>query len=87
VKVGVSTSVAAYGTSPATLGKALEEREFDALFVAEHSHIPASRETPYPLGGPLPKPYFHAADAFVALAAVASVTSTLSLGTGITVAG
>jgi alkanesulfonate monooxygenase SsuD/methylene tetrahydromethanopterin reductase-like flavin-dependent oxidoreductase (luciferase family) len=33
------------------LTKALEERGFDLLMVAEHSHIPTSRTTPFPAGG------------------------------------
>ncbi|GAA1966084.1 LLM class F420-dependent oxidoreductase [Amycolatopsis minnesotensis] len=84
MRIGLSTFVTDYGIRPATLGKALEERGFDALFIAEHSHIPASRLSAYPGGGDLPKPYYHAVDPFVALGAAAAVTSTLRLGTGIT---
>jgi hypothetical protein len=29
----------------------------ESLFFAEHTHIPASRETPYPGGGELPRKY------------------------------
>lgn len=83
VKVGISTFVTDEGVLPGTLAKAVEERGFDALFVAEHSHIPVSRETPYPLGDELPRQYFRAMDPFVALAAAATVTSRLLLGTGI----
>jgi alkanesulfonate monooxygenase SsuD/methylene tetrahydromethanopterin reductase-like flavin-dependent oxidoreductase (luciferase family) len=39
--------------SPAELAVALEERGLDALWAAEHSHIPASRRTPAPGGGEL----------------------------------
>lgn len=84
MRIGLSTFVTDYGIRPAALGKAVEERGFDALFVAEHSHIPASRLSAYPFGGDLPKPYYHAADPFVTLGAVAAVTSTLRLGTGVT---
>lgn len=83
MRIGLSTFVTDYGIRPAALGKALEERGFDALLVAEHSHIPASRLSAYPGGGDLPKPYYHAVDPFVALGAIAAVTSTLRLGTGI----
>lgn len=83
MKFGIGTFVTDDGISPAVLGKALEERGFDSLFVAEHSHIPLSRETPYPEGGELPRVYYHSLDPFVALAAVASVTSNLLLGTGV----
>jgi len=50
------------------LAVAAEERGFESIWVAEHSHIPASRRTPYPGGGELPKMYYEAMDPFVALA-------------------
>ncbi|HVV10155.1 LLM class F420-dependent oxidoreductase [Amycolatopsis sp.] len=83
MKLGITTFVTDEGMAPAALAKALEERGFESLFLAEHSHIPVNRETPYPAGGELGRPYYRAADPFVALAAAASVTSTLTLGTGI----
>ncbi|WP_027947099.1 TIGR03619 family F420-dependent LLM class oxidoreductase, partial [Amycolatopsis taiwanensis] len=83
MKYGVATFVTDYGIGPAALGTALEERGFDALLVSEHSHIPVSRETPYPGGGELPRRYFRTLDPFVALTAAASVTSNLLLGTGV----
>src|SRR4051812_11847253 len=39
------------------LGRALEARGFDSLWIGEHSHIPVSRRTPYPAGGEMPEPY------------------------------
>ncbi|BAC75195.1 LLM class F420-dependent oxidoreductase [Streptomyces avermitilis] len=83
MKFGVSTFLTDEGIGPAALGPALEERGFDALLLAEHSHIPVKRETPYPGGGELPRVYYRTLDPFVALGAVASVTSELLLGTGI----
>jgi probable F420-dependent oxidoreductase len=65
------------------LARAVEERGFESLFVTEHTHIPVSRRTPWPGGGPLPKEYAHTLDPFVGLAAAAAVTSRLRLGTGI----
>lgn len=70
--------------APDVLAKTLEERGFDSLWVGEHSHIPASRDTPYPTGGPLPPKYFEMMDPFVSLALAASATKTLLLGTGVT---
>jgi probable F420-dependent oxidoreductase len=72
-----------YGIEPGELGKALEERGFDSLFVCEHTHIPASRTTPFPAGGELPKRYVHTHDPFVALSFAAASTKLLKLGTGI----
>ncbi|HEY2058481.1 MAG TPA: LLM class F420-dependent oxidoreductase [Amycolatopsis sp.] len=80
---GISTFVTDDGIRPDVLGEALEERGFDSLFIAEHSHIPASRETPYPGGGDLPRVYYRSLDPFVALTAAAARTSDLVLGTGI----
>jgi probable F420-dependent oxidoreductase len=67
----------------ADLARAAEERGFESLWVAEHSHIPASRKTPFPGGGELPKPYYDTLDPFVALAAAATATRRLKLGTGV----
>jgi probable F420-dependent oxidoreductase len=69
--------------APAELGRAVEDAGFEALFFAEHTHIPASRETPRPGGGELPPQYWHTHDPFVALATVAQVTERLRLGTGV----
>jgi probable F420-dependent oxidoreductase len=68
---------------PGPFARIVEERGFDSLFVAEHTHIPASRDSPYPGGGELPGKYFHTYDPFVALTAAAQATSTLRIGTGI----
>ncbi|MCO5970892.1 LLM class F420-dependent oxidoreductase [Actinoallomurus soli] len=83
MRFGVSTFVTDEGIAPADLGRALEERGFASLFVAEHTHIPVSRETPYPGGGDLPRIYYRTLDPIVALTAAAVVTERLTLGTGI----
>jgi len=83
VKLGITTFVTDETAPPAELAAAIEERGFDAMFLAEHSHIPVSRQTPYPRGGDLPRGYYRALDPFVSLTAAAAATSTLKLGTGI----
>ncbi|MEV0073661.1 LLM class F420-dependent oxidoreductase [Amycolatopsis sp. NPDC050768] len=83
MKIGISTFVTDEGIRPDVLGEALEERGFDSLFLAEHSHIPVSRETPYPGGGDLPREYYRTLDPFLALTAAAVNTSDLVLGTGV----
>lgn len=65
------------------LARAAEERGFESIWLAEHSHIPVSRKTPFPGGGELPKMYYDTLDPFVALAAAASVTTKIKLGTGV----
>src|SRR5256885_16096685 len=72
-----------YAVGPADLARMAEERGFESLFFPEHTHIPASRESPYPAGGELPEMYFHTYDPFVAVTAAAAATERLKIGTGI----
>ncbi len=72
-----------YAMHPAELARAAEERGFESLFFPEHTHIPASRLSPWPGGPALPKEYWHTNDLFVALSFAAAATTTLKLGTGI----
>ncbi len=81
--IGLCTFVTEYSIDPVRLGRLAEERGFDSIFFPEHTHIPVSRETPYPGGGELPREYSHMLDPFVALGAVASVTERIELGIGI----
>jgi probable F420-dependent oxidoreductase len=83
MRFGIATFITDESIRPDVLGPALEERGFHSLFIAEHSHIPVSRDSPYPGGGELPRRYYRTLDPFVALAAMAAVTSRLVLGTGI----
>ncbi|MEU2236642.1 LLM class F420-dependent oxidoreductase [Streptomyces vietnamensis] len=69
---------------PVRLARELEQRGFAGLYLPEHTHIPVSRETPYPAGGELPREYARTLDPFVALGQAAAVTERLGLGTGIT---
>lgn len=68
---------------PVEVARAVEERGLDSLFFPEHTHIPASRATPFPGGGELPEMYWRAHDPFVALGAAAAATERIRLGTGI----
>jgi probable F420-dependent oxidoreductase len=83
---GVLTFVTDDGIGPVDLGKALEQRGFESLFCAEHSHIPVDAKTPYPSGGPIPPKYYRTLDPFVALTAAAVATERLVVGTGIALA-
>lgn len=80
---GVAIFPTAYAMPMAELGPALEERGFESLWVAEHSHIPASRVSPWPGGPDLPQMYYDTLDPFVALTAAAVTTTTLKVATGI----
>jgi probable F420-dependent oxidoreductase len=68
--------------APGPVARLVEERGHSALFFAEHTHIPAARETPYE-GGELPQRYWHTYDLFVALTAAAAATGRLRIGSGI----
>lgn len=83
MKFGISTFVNDDTIDTVSLARAIEERSFDSLAIAEHTHIPASRESPYPGGGELPRQYYRTLDPFVTLAAAAAVTSRIELITGI----
>jgi probable F420-dependent oxidoreductase len=83
MKFGISTFVNDDSIDTVSLARAIEERGFDSLTIAEHTHIPACRETPYPLGGELPSIYYRTLDPFVTLAAAAAVTDRIELITGI----
>ena len=72
-----------YSIRPDDLARLLEERGFESMWVPEHTHIPAARQTPFPGGGDLPEMYWHTYDPFVALTAAAAATTSLKLGTGI----
>ena len=68
---------------PGTLARMVEERGQESLFFAEHTHIPASRESRRPGGPDLPPKYWHCYDQFGALTAAAATTTKLRVGSGI----
>ncbi len=66
------------------LARAAEDRGFDSVWIPEHTHIPTSRRTPPPTGeDELAEEYKRSVDPLVALAAAASVTTDIHLGTGV----
>jgi probable F420-dependent oxidoreductase len=83
MELGLAILLTDYSMQPARLGSLAEERGFESLFLAEHTHIPVSRDTPYPGGTDLPREYSHTIDPFVGLAAAAAVTERLRVGTGV----
>jgi probable F420-dependent oxidoreductase len=83
MKYGLVIFPTDYSIRPDDLARAAEERGFESVFFPEHTHIPASRRTPYPAGGELPKEYSHSHDPFVALSMAAAVTKKIKLATGI----
>ena len=83
MKIGAVMFFTADSMQPAALGRALEERGFESLWVPEHTHIPSSRKSQYPAGGGLIRPYYEIMDPFLALNTAAAVTTRLKVGTGI----
>lgn len=83
---GVGYHPTHYGMNPGALAQLLEERGQDAVFFAEHTHMPASREGSEPEGFegmPLQRRYWHCYDLFVALMAAVAATSKLRVGSGV----
>jgi alkanesulfonate monooxygenase SsuD/methylene tetrahydromethanopterin reductase-like flavin-dependent oxidoreductase (luciferase family) len=83
MKLGIATVITDEGIGPDVPAKDLEDNGFDLIIATEHSHIPASRATPFSAGGELPREYYRSYDPFVALTAAALATSKLLIGPGV----
>ena len=81
MEFGASIFFTDYSITPAELGQALEERGFDSVWAAEHSHIPVPHKTR--ADQDLGKRYYDVMDPFVTLTAVGCATKRLKLATGI----
>jgi probable F420-dependent oxidoreductase len=78
--IGIAVYSNCDGLTPPELGRAVEERGFESLFWTEHTHIPVHSRSS---SGGSTRGYAETIDPFVALAAVAAVTTTLTLGTAV----
>jgi probable F420-dependent oxidoreductase len=83
VRLGLLAFFTAESAGVADVARRAEERGVESLWVPEHTHIPAARTTPTPTGAELPAYYSQLFDPFAALAAAATVTTRLRLGTGV----
>ena len=83
MEIGGAMFFTDYAMPAGEFAAALEARGFGSLWAPEHSHIPTSRQSPFPPGGDLPKEYYECMDPFVSLTLAAGATKTLKLGTGI----
>src|SRR5712671_1917222 len=83
MEIGAAIFFTDYSMEPTALAVALEERGFDSLWVAEHSHIPVTRRFNVPTGGELERQYYDVMDPFVTLSAAAAATKRLKLATGV----
>ena len=81
MKFGISIFSTTTGMAPQIVAQKAEQLGFESFFVSEHSHIPLS--TDFPIADEVPLVYKSMYDPFVAMAAAASVTSSIKLGTAI----
>src|SRR6516162_5895456 len=81
MEFGASIFFTDYSITPAALAVAMEERGFDSVWAAEHSHIPVPRRTR--ADSELGKRYYDVMDPFVTLTAAACATKRLKIATGI----
>jgi probable F420-dependent oxidoreductase len=72
-----------YSIGPDEVARELDERGFESVWFAEHTHIPAGRESPWPGGPELPRDYWSSYDLFVSLAAAAVASKRIKLGSGV----
>ena len=85
MKVGTSVPLPAYTIDPAFMAKKAEDLGFDSIWYAEHPAVPVHSDSPFPAtGGEIPWTYSHFTEPYIALARASAVTSTIKLGTGIT---
>lgn len=73
------------GPDPVLLARQVEDAGLDSVFLPDHTHVPASRLSPFPSPpyGELPREYYRFHDPFVTLGAIASATSRIKLGTSV----
>ena len=83
MKFGITMFPTDYAIGPGELAREVEAHGFESLFFPEHTHIPASRKSPWPGGPDLPEEYSHTLDLFVAMTAAAAATERLLVGSGI----
>lgn len=83
MRFGIMMFVTDRSIPPGELAREVEDRGFVSLFFPDHTHIPASRATPAPMGEPLPEQYRRMIDVFVAMAAAATATTSLKVGSGV----
>lgn len=85
MRFGVTTFLSSDTIGPAELGAELEARGLDALFLQEHTHTTPGTVHPKvgPIGTEMERHIAGLLDPFVALAAAATATTRLVVGTGV----
>ena len=88
MEFGLTLFTSDRGIRPTTAAVAAERAGFSAFYVPEHTHIPVRREAAHPGTGGAELPderYSRTLDPWVALGAAAAVTSTIRLGTAVSI--
>jgi probable F420-dependent oxidoreductase len=80
---GVGTAITQYSISPVELGKWLETQGFESVWFGEHSHLPTIRQSNRRTSGEVTESFKHFFDPYISLTAIAAVTTSLKLGTSI----
>src|SRR5918998_6425126 len=83
MKFGVHFAATAEAMDVRALGRLLEERGFESLFLPEHTHLPVRGASVHPSGPGRHDRLRRFLDPFIALTAVAGATERLRLGTGV----
>jgi probable F420-dependent oxidoreductase len=83
MKYGVVYFPTDYSIRVDDMARAVEDRGFESLWLPEHTHIPCSRRSPYPLGGELPREYIDGYELLTGMAVAAVVTKKIMIGSSI----
>ena len=82
MKLGVMALCTDESVSVPELAVSAESRGFHSLYLGEHTHQPVTMASQYPMGTP-PTGMRRMVDPLIALAAAATITTTLELGTAV----
>ncbi len=83
--IGLSIPLPAYTIDTAFMAKTAEALGYASIWYAEHPVVPVESSSPFPsTGGEIPLTYSHFDEPYIALARASAVTTTLQLGTGVT---
>jgi probable F420-dependent oxidoreductase len=83
MQIGVTAFLTDRAMAPGAFAVAAEERGYHSLYLPEHTHLPVGSAPPSLVDGVRLDDYSRSLDPFTALAAAASLTHRIRLGTGI----
>lgn len=83
MKFGITAFATSTASRPSFVADQAEQRAFESVWFADHSHIPVERRTRWGGGDEIPSFYYEAFDPVVALADAAAGSSTIHLGFGV----